>query len=134
MIGGMPEAIELHDSILGAVVRDGTDLIVRFTPAYVHRSEGLPGHDPGSGWSAEVTMRIGNGAARPVGVTLPAAISDGTVTLGDRTLSNLVPLPLRAGDRVRMVLMLASGEELELTGSSFDCAVSGPSTYVEEFR
>lgn len=129
----MSECVELHDSILGAILRDGTDLIVRFTPAYVHRSDGLPGRDPGSGWSADVDIRFGNGAAQPETVRLPTAIADGTLTLGELTLENEVPLPLHVDDRARMVLTLVSGEQVVLTGSSFASAVLSTYVYIEEF-
>jgi len=103
-------------------------------PAYVHRSEGLPGRDTGSGWSANVNIRFGNGTAQPETVILPAAITDGTLSLGDQTLENEIPLPCRVDEHARMILILASGEQVEFTGSSFDAAVSSAYEYIEQFR
>jgi hypothetical protein len=59
-------AIELHDSQVVAV-ESATGTIIVWLAAYVHRSDGRPGFDPGSGWSQRVALEFG-GTEVPAGV------------------------------------------------------------------
>jgi hypothetical protein len=42
-------SIEIHDSALNSVETQGT-LLKLFIQAYIHKSKGVPGVDPGTGW------------------------------------------------------------------------------------
>jgi hypothetical protein len=42
--------IELHDSVVANIATLEGAAIVSFQPAYLHKSEGRPGFDAGSGW------------------------------------------------------------------------------------
>jgi len=50
--------IELHDSVIATIVLDGGTTLITFSHAYIHQSDGVPGVDPGSGWSQRAELRI----------------------------------------------------------------------------
>jgi hypothetical protein len=47
-------AIEFHDSTLDSVQEDGTNLILRFSAAYIHVFDGKSGSDLVSGWNQDL--------------------------------------------------------------------------------
>jgi hypothetical protein len=53
-------SIELHDSVLDGIDQRPTALSLRLR-AYVHRSNGEPGVDPGTGWCQPATVTLSNG-------------------------------------------------------------------------
>ena len=64
---GRNQTIELHDSRIEALVRDGDDVIVVFSHVYIHASTGVPGVDSGVGLSQRAQLRIAGAgdAAQP---------------------------------------------------------------------
>ena len=54
----MNQSIELHDSVLGEIGFAEGDAKLSFVHAYIHRSEGRPGIDPGTGWSQKAELII----------------------------------------------------------------------------
>src|SRR5947208_2881229 len=98
----MNECVELHDSTLGAFRRDGGDVLVILAPAYIHRSAGRPGYDDGTGWSADVDVRIKNTPDNPPLISLPVEIADGTLTIGEERLDNGFPLPFVSDQPVKL--------------------------------
>ena len=52
----MNSIIEIHDSTVAEISeRDGT-VIVHFLAAYLHKSEGRPAFDSGTGWAQEARL------------------------------------------------------------------------------
>lgn len=43
--------IELHDSEVEAITQIGERMMISFSAAYIHKSEGKPRIDPGNGWT-----------------------------------------------------------------------------------
>ena len=124
-------AIELHDSTLERVERDGDDLVLTLS-AYVHRSKGAPGVDAGSGFSqlAEVRLRGGRATGVPGG---PIVLGTGTAYVGAHQHRNLVPAPLDHAGAARIELFGQRGEHLVVEGASLHVTLVGESEYVEEF-
>jgi len=46
----MNTMIQLNDSAVAKIDRQQGEMVVHFLPAYLHKSEGQPGSDPGTGW------------------------------------------------------------------------------------
>ena len=128
------EFIEFHDSTLGAVRREGTAVVVELTPAYVHRSAGIPGIDEGSGWSANVHLRIERASIERTDLTVPARIADGTLWIGDKRFENGFALPLEADGSIVLQLILSSGGQLQITGNRTTANTVGEYQFLEVFR
>ncbi len=126
--------IELHDSEIAAITQRAGDVVIHFCAAYIHKSEGSPGWDAGSGWiqAAELMFRE---AVLPVVTTeLPADIGNGELSLGEQTLSNWVPIPLDYVGQAGLTFMFGStGEQFRVEGSGVTLQLLGVAEYVEEF-
>ena len=122
-------AIEFHDSLLQRCDVDGVDVVVVLT-AYVHRSAGRPGIDPGSGWTQGARLRVAGGRALIAG---PIDLVAGTVHCGDRTYDAILPAPLTCEGATRVQLVYASGERAEIAGRGFSVELVGEGVYVEDF-
>lgn len=81
----------------------------------MHRSNGRPGVDPGSGWSHPVDLVFTAGVIeeRPDG--LPFTLADGTVS-GGTTFDGFIPLPPSIGLAVCFEARGSCGERLAVRG------------------
>ena len=127
-------AIELHDSeVTGIAVQEGT-VIVHFQPAYLHKSEGRPGYDAGTGWVQEARLILAAASVSGRVPDLPCPIWKGWFVVGEVKDDGLIGLPLdvTAPAELRMVFddfhtvtVKARGVRLELVGEP---------RYVEDFK
>ncbi len=100
----MNTTIEIHDSnVAEIVIREGT-IVVNFRPAYLHKSEGRPGFDSGSGRPVDFKDATSSGKI-PI---LPLDVMDGSLVVGGELHDNLIPVPL----------MVSVPTELRLTSDS----------------
>jgi len=49
-------AIEIHDSEIDSIAVIGDYVVLNFSSAYIHESEGRPGFDEGSGWTQRTSI------------------------------------------------------------------------------
>jgi hypothetical protein len=134
----MNSAIELHDSDVEAIERRDSDgsVVVSFHPAYLHKSEGRPGSDSGSGWvqPAHFVIRNGNIQGALPDFEEDSYLSSGRVELGSEIHRNVVPLPLDYDGVVRVHLLFILGEEVNISGDGLKVLLLGEPRYVEEYR
>lgn len=126
-------AIEMHDSELAAVERDGPRLKIHLTPAYIHKSPGRPAIDPGSGWTQNLTLQIEEGTVEGTIPEMPCVLSDGTLTIGEIQWNNCIPLPVQGVGNVELILKIMWGGEVSFTGKRIFSVLVGEPRYVEEF-
>jgi hypothetical protein len=119
----MNSGVELHDSRVTEVTRAGRDLRIVFRPAYVHRSDGIPGSDAGWGFLQPVAFTFQDATYSGVGDCL-GDVSDGTVSTGDAEYSNLVPMSLNVVG-VTARIEFVSGGVLTVSAAGFSCAAIG---------
>ncbi len=133
----MNQSIELHDSKLATIsFGDGRATIV-FSHAYIHRSLGKPGRDPGTGWNQQAELIIGGATEIDLPRSWPCTISDGQLELNDRVRDNEIPLPLHYDGKIKLKLGLlefnGAFKAIEITGTSARLRLLGEAQYVEEF-
>src|SRR5712672_3566356 len=126
-------AIELHDSILASVESVGGRTKILLQSAYIHKSEGVPGVDPGTGWVQDVILSVESGSVEGQAVELPYDVSDGELLLNERKLENVVPLPLDHSGKIELMLHLTSNERLVIRGDRITSELAGTPRYVEDF-
>ena len=130
--GLITEALELHDSSLGALSVSGEDTILQLEQAYVHRWEREGGRWSGKGWIKPVRIRV-MAASPPSRIpTLPAEISEGTLTVGGAVHSNLIPLPFEANGETRLRLLLVDSQSIDIQGTGVTIDVIGRGQPVED--
>jgi hypothetical protein len=130
----MNSAIEFHDSEVSAILREEDDLIVRFTSAYIHKSEGKPGDDPGTGWVQPAELTIARGSVEGTYPDFPCWIADGTIECEGTILDNLLPLPFECKGAVKLELIFTADSTLTIFGERAVLNLLGEARYVEDVR
>ena len=129
----MNSIIEIHDSVLASICPRGGDLILHLAPAYVHRSAGRPGIDPGSGWAQDLDLVISDAAVESLPTGLPAELSDGAFAAGEARWDNAIPLPLGFEGAVSLTAVTNQGERLAVRGTGATVVACGNPRYIEPF-
>lgn len=128
----MNEAIELHDAKLTAIDWQGARCVIRFQPAYVHRSHGVPGQDSGKGGWRDFQWEIDE-ATTTGEVALPAWVMEGRWECGDAIHENVVSLPLVSRDRIVLSLSTNKGEDWVIQGTGIRITPLNEGRYCEIF-
>lgn len=126
-------AIEIHDSTLVQLEYKENTLIATLR-AYVHRSKGIPGVDPGSGWIQAVEIRLVRGHATGDVAEMPIELYDGRLVIDGQTFDNMVPLPYEFGGSVRLELEGANNLAVVLEGDAVAVVPRSAPEYVEDFK
>ena len=126
-------AIEIYDSTLTSVTDEGGHVLVDLTPAYLHRSTGTPGVDPGGGWAQDVILRIENGAIDGGLPEMPCDLWEGSLQVGDQKIENIIPLPLDYQGEVTLVLVAQDESRVVIRGSAISAILFGEPKFIEEF-
>lgn len=116
-------AIELHDSTLAAMRREGDALVLALRPAYVHRD--------GAGWSQEVDLHLSGAIEATVRAELPSRIWGGTLETPYGVAEGLLRLPLDASGPVRLVCELVTGARIDVSATAIRIALLGEPRFVE---
>ena len=127
-------ALEIHDSELGSILVEGFSVALQLTPAYIHKSHGRPGVDPGTGWTQDVTILIEDAVVVSNVVDFPCDLTDGTLTVDAESWSNTISLPLQQRGLVNLVLVGKWGGEVSISGKQIIVRPLGEAKYVEDFR
>jgi hypothetical protein len=130
-IGGkLKAALELHDSRLDQIaVVDGA-AIIHFPHAYIHKSVGTPGRDPGTGWSQEAQLILASACQSGILPPLPNTISDGYLEIGG-IRHELIPLPFRRRGKATLALEFADGTRFEVSGERPVVELLGTAKFLE---
>jgi hypothetical protein len=128
----MTSALELHDSTLASLTVTAGEAIIELAPGYVHQWE-KQGHEwLGTGWSKPIRIRVDSARVTSPVPTLPADVSEGSLTMGDVMYSNLVPLPFHAQGQVRLHLLLVNSASLQVVGAAISVDATGDGEFVED--
>jgi hypothetical protein len=119
-----------HDSTLDRIDdRDGE--IALMLSAYVHRWEGAAGARTGTGWKFPARIVVHRAAVAEQARAGREWISDGSLETKAAMYSHMVPVPLRATDRVRLRLEWAGGMSLDVSGDGIEIDLMGEGVFVE---
>lgn len=126
-------AIEIYDSTLTSLVQEGQRVIVELQPAYIHRSTGTPGVDPGGGWAQDVILVVENGTIEGGAPELPCDLWEGSLQVGNQTIENIIPLPLDYRGEVQLLLVTQTENRVIVRGSAISATPVGEPKFIEEF-
>jgi hypothetical protein len=128
-------AIEIHDSVLASIDKKGDRIEIGLGPAYVHQSPGIPGIDPGTGWVQAVTLVLEGGSVEGQVEEFPCDLTDGTLTIDERTSPNMLVLPLNQTGKIILTLQaMWSGNVITFRGNRIFAIMNGEPEYVENFK
>ena len=132
----MNSSIEFHDSRIEAITEVGTQIFL-FLTAYLHRSEGKPGVDAGTGWKQAAALSFYDAEIESADLELPVDISYGGLMLEGVEFPNEIPVPLDHSGAIEMLLsVVLPTEEIDIVirGSRVTLALLGDAVYIEDFN
>ena len=125
-------AIEIHDSKLQSIAISAGHVVLDFSSAYIHQSDGRPAIDAGTGWTQHAVIRVRGDVVSGSLTELPCELSSGYLTLNGQHSDNLIPIPLSCDGDVE--LHLTSGaESVQVRGNRVTLELLGEPDYVEQF-
>lgn len=128
----MRSGLELYDSRVSQIeLADGVATIA-FSHAYIHKSKGTPGKDPGTGWSQEVRLVMLEAQTPGPLPSLPNTISEGFLEVGG-IRHEIIPLPFMRKVGARLHLVFVDGATIEVTGKRPFVELLGTPIYLEDF-
>lgn len=128
----MRSGLELHDSRVTHIeLVDGVAMI-RFSHAYIHKSKGSPGRDPGTGWSQEAQLVLWEASAAGPLPPLPNTISEGFLEVGG-IRHEIIPLPFKRKVGATLCLLFVDGVQAEIVGAKPVINLLSTPIYLEEF-
>ena len=126
--------LEFHDSVLAAIHQSDRTSALQLRPAYIHRSTGRPGIDPGEVYIQDLDIVIGEARLTAESHALPFVIWDGAVAIGEKELVNLVPGDLHQTGPVFLRLVpTSSNSEFTVSGSSIEILPVGEPEFQDNF-
>jgi hypothetical protein len=128
----MRSGLELHDSRIDSVEISGEDAVVHFSHAYIHKSHGTPGQDPGTGWSQAALLVMSRATTERL-PALPNTISDGYLEVGGIQHS-LLPLPFTRKVEAKLSLVFTDGTQLDIVGRGASVELLGQAIYLEDIE
>ncbi len=129
----MNSLIELHDTKVEATTEVGTQIILLLR-VYIHRSEGRPGIDAGTGWIQAAALVFSEATFEGDFMELPADISNGLLTLDGRETPNEIALPFAHTGEIALEFSLMTGAKITIRGNSAALTLLGDAVYIEEFK
>lgn len=126
--------IEIHDSRVVEISKHDGTVIVHFLPAYLHKSEGRPAFDSGTGWVQEARLIFTDATISGDFPEWPCDIRDGALIVNGQRHDNLIPLPLEVTKPTELRLICDSIHTVTITGIGATLKLIGEPRYVEEFK
>ena len=130
----MKSALEFHDSDVVELRPSETTLHIIFEPAYVHRSEGRPGVDAGSGFLQPAEIVFSGAKFTEKDGPCAGAISEGLITIAGKRYDSVLPLPIDVTGKVSAEFTFESGAVLSVTATGVSCASTGPAVLVDGYE
>ena len=124
--------MQLLESTLGFISRSHEPVVVGFSPAYVIKSEGVPGVDASTRWTQSVELRFADGEIEGKMPGLPAVINAGRIAINNISYVGMIPVPLESAGVITLELEFVEGEEkLAITGEEVKLDLIGDAKYIE---
>ncbi len=130
----MNTAIEIHDSRVAEIGGHNGTVLVHFLPAYLHKSQGRPGADPGTGWVQEARLVFSDATISGCLPDLPCDVMQGELLVGSERHNNAIPVPLTVAASTELRLVFYSTHKVSVTGRAVRLELLGEPRYVEQFN
>ncbi len=128
----MQSALELHDSIIASVEQSGNSLLLHFSSAYIHQSEGNPGVSSGEGFAQPALLEFTGASWSERLPSQPEVISDGEIVVVGKVLS-LIPCDFQISSPVQARFVFVSGHTLTISAASISLKLTGAAQWVESY-
>jgi len=130
----MNSAIEIHDSVIDAITNVDGKAVLYSSSAYIHKSLGKPGVDPGTGWVQRAKLTIVDATIKSTLNLFPGDLLGGYLRLGDSIFDNEIPIPLNFRGDTELRLESWNDQIILVSGRGAELELIDEPTYVEDFR
>jgi hypothetical protein len=127
-------AIEIHDSTIAEVIELNGTVFVHFQRAYLHKSEGQPAFDAGTGWVQEARLFFSEASVSGDFPDWPCDVTGGEIVVDGERHNNLIPVPLETSKPTEMRLVCNSIHTVTIPSCGVRLELVGEPKFVEEFR
>jgi hypothetical protein len=127
----MGSALDLYESRVSRLERAGDGVAVHFSHAYIHRTRGTPGRDPGTGWSQPAIIWLHRATAAGDLGALPANLQGGYLESGGARFE-LIPLPFQRRGPATLHLNLDGVRAVTVVGERPSVALTGEPIFLED--
>lgn len=128
----MANGLELHGSRINCIELIQGIVTIHFSHAYIYKSKGRPGRDPGTGWSQEAILFMNDATISTPFPELPSTISEAYLEVGG-IKHELIPLPFKRKVNATFWVRFENNTEIEIEGKRPYIELSGKSFFIEEF-
>ena len=126
-------AMEFHDSEVSVIDVHSDDVVVKFSAAYVHRSEGQPGVDAGNGYVQSLELFCSGARVLIQEEGCVGSISDGKLVTGGVEM-NLVPIPFESNSESSLEFVFRNGSRFCVKAQRVIISVKGEAKFIETFK
>jgi hypothetical protein len=124
--------IQIRGSTVESVAQEGDEIVVHFGPAYVIKSEGIPGVDASTRWTQSVTISFAEAEAAGPYPSFRATAVSGKISINRMAYVDAIPIPLHSAGLIQLTLVFAAGTEpLTITGTEVGLKLLGHAKYIE---
>jgi len=132
-MGTLNSAIELHDSKVEAITNLNGTIVVHFSSAYLHRSEGSPGVDAGTGWTQAVEMLFESAQISGRAPEFPCEIWNGEFAVEGRGQQGLISIPVCECSEGELNLQFDEIHSVCIRGKQPKLILLGSPRFIENF-
>jgi hypothetical protein len=125
--------LEIHDSRLESLVVSDGHVVLDFSAAYIHESDGRPSVDAGTVWTQHAVIRVRGDVITGSRLELPCDLSSGRLILNGKEFDNLIPISLSSDGNVELHFTSQLGESVQIRGDRVILALLGERNFVEDF-
>lgn len=122
--------IQLTDCNIAAIDTTADAVLVRFLPAQVIKSQGVPGVDASTRWTQSAIMTFNDAEIEGKRPNLPAVVAGGKITVNRLSYVDMIPIPLEAAGFIRLVMRFGDAE-LAISGTAVKLELFGHGRYIE---
>ena len=124
--------LQLRGSTVYAITTRPDDQVrVRFAPALIVKSEGIPGVDASTLWTQSGELVIDEGEIEGALPGFPAMVTGGSVEAGGLKYMDMTPVPLTSVGYAQLRLTFESGADVVVTGSGATLELEDIPKYVK---
>ncbi|MEO9594404.1 MAG: hypothetical protein ABJ360_10635 [Roseobacter sp.] len=129
----MPSVIELHDSVVTRFdERDGS-IVIRLSPAWLHRAPSKPGIEAGEVFTLDLDIILSSATISVPFTEIPTELQGGAVTVGNERFDNCIPFPLDATCNINVELIDYYGRDVRVIAKSVSLVAATEERYAENF-
>ncbi|MCP3873034.1 MAG: hypothetical protein GY699_07760 [Desulfobacteraceae bacterium] len=130
----MNKALEIHDSTLSEIKKEGLSITLCLGKAVMHHSTGEPGLDRGTCWIQKIEIRLKNPQIISEPDDIPNQLDFGYFVVNETKYTNVIKTPLHESVDTEVFFETFYGKELHVKAKGIEIIEIGEPTYLQGFE